>query len=171
MIQFAWPWIGLLAPLPLLLSIATRQRKATSKTAIRLPPDLEFALNTTATKHPHVFRGQMILRWLAWILLLLALAQPWIPGNSTVQPVSGRALALAVDVSASMERRDFSLDGEQSDRLTIVKRVLVTPLGLPYAPYATIRPPTRQSFYCQTAPTTQAQLNQKAQQCLPSLWT
>ena len=123
MIQFAWPWIGLLAPLPLLLSIATRQRKATSKTAIRLPPDLEFALNTTATKHPHVFRGQMILRWLAWILLLLALAQPWIPGNSTVQPVSGRALALAVDVSASMERRDFSLDGEQSDRLTIVKRV------------------------------------------------
>lgn len=119
MIQFAWPWIFFLVPLPLLLRVTARQRTTT----IKLPPDLELALNITETRHPGLFKRRMILPWLAWFLLLLALAQPWIPGKSTVQPVSGRALALAVDVSASMERRDFSLDGEQSDRLTIVKRV------------------------------------------------
>ena len=119
MIQFAWPWIFLLAPLPLLLRVTVRQRAY----ALRLPPDLELALNTTETRHAGLFNRRLMLVWLAWFLLLLALAQPWIPGNSTVQPVSGRALALAVDVSASMERKDFSLDGEQSDRLSIVKRV------------------------------------------------
>lgn len=119
MIQFAWPWIFLLAPLPLLLRINARQRKTT----IRIPPDLELALNTTEARRPGIFKPHRVLPWLAWFLLLLALSQPWIPGKSTVQPVSGRAMALAVDVSASMERRDFTLDGEQSDRLTIVKRV------------------------------------------------
>lgn len=119
MIQFAWPWIFLLAPLPLLLRINGRQ----NKTSIRIPPDLELALNAAEARRPGIFKRHMILPWLAWFLLLLALAQPWIPGKSTVQPVSGRAMALAVDVSASMERRDFTLDGEQSDRLSIVKRV------------------------------------------------
>ena len=119
MIQFAWPWIFLLAPLPLLLRATTRKRATT----IRLPPDLESALGTAMATHSGLINRRLILPWFAWCLLLFALAQPWIPGKSTVQPVSGRALALAVDVSASMERRDFSLDGKQSDRLTIVKRV------------------------------------------------
>ena len=119
MIQFAWPWIFLLVPLPLLLRITARQRMST----IRVPPDLELALNTIQSKNLSSFRRRLILQWLAWILLLSALAQPWIAGKATVQPVSGRALSLAVDVSASMERRDFSLDGKQSDRLSIVKRV------------------------------------------------
>lgn len=119
MIQFAWPWIFLLAPLPLLLRMSHRQRTTT----IKLPPELALALNRTDARHSSLFKHRLILPWLAWALLLLALAQPWIPGKATVQPASGRALALAVDVSASMERKDFSFDGEQSDRLSIVKRV------------------------------------------------
>ena len=66
---------------------------------------------------------EQIAMWLAWIALLLALAQPWRPGDTVVQPVSGRALAMVVDLSGSMERRDFTLDGETSDRLSVVKSV------------------------------------------------
>ena len=116
--HFSWPWVFLLLPLPLVLRAST----GTQKKSLRIPPELESALSQS--QHTRTtLKSRMLWLWLAWCLLLLTLSQPWIPGDASVQPVSGRALTLAVDVSASMERRDFSLDGVQSDRLSVVKQV------------------------------------------------
>ena len=116
--HFSWPWVFLLLPLPLVLRAST----GTQRKSLRIPPELESAL--TQSQHSRAaLKSRMLWLWLAWCLLLLTLSQPWIPGDTSVQPVSGRALTLAVDVSASMERRDFSLDGVQSDRLSVVKQV------------------------------------------------
>ena len=116
--HFTWPWVFLLLPLPLLL----RASQGTQRKSLRIPPQLESALNQSQHTRP-ALKGRMLWLWFAWCLLLLTLSQPWIQGDTSIQPVSGRALTLAVDVSASMERRDFSLDGVQSDRLSVVKQV------------------------------------------------
>ena len=116
--EFSWPWIFLLLPLPLLFRQPT-QGLATN--ALRIPTMLSRALDDLQVSSRYTMSVEQIAMWLAWIALLLALAQPWRPGDTVVQPVSGRALAMVVDLSGSMERRDFTLDGETSDRLSVVK--------------------------------------------------
>ena len=116
--EFSWPWIFLLLPLPLLFRQPT-QSLATN--ALRIPPMLSRALDDLQVSSRYTMSVEQIAMWLAWIALLVALAQPWRPGDTVVQPVSGRALAMVVDLSGSMERRDFTLDGETSDRLSVVK--------------------------------------------------
>ena len=116
--EFSWPWIFLLLPLPLLFRQPT-QGLATN--ALRIPTMLSRALDDLQVSSRYTMSVEQIAMWLAWIALLLALALPWRPGDTVVQPVSGRALAMVVDLSGSMERRDFTLDGETSDRLSVVK--------------------------------------------------
>jgi Ca-activated chloride channel family protein len=56
---------------------------------------------------------------------VLAAAKPQWIGPPIEQQKSGRDLMIAVDLSGSMETRDFTLpDGRQVDRLTAVKHVL-----------------------------------------------
>lgn len=120
MIHFNWPWVLLLLPLPWIL------QKLSAKTvlkAINIPPAMEKALQTLTSGQQHRTGIRQILLWLAWLSLLLAIAQPWLPGDAVIQPVSGRAIAVAVDISGSMERKDFSLDGQTRDRLSVVKEV------------------------------------------------
>lgn len=120
MIHFNWPWIFLLLPLPWLLQ---RLRREPVLTAIDIPPVMDEALQALARQTHRRMSLRQWLSWCCWALLLTSIAQPWLPGDAVVQPVSGRAIALAVDVSGSMERQDFSLDGETGDRLSIVKQV------------------------------------------------
>lgn len=119
MIQFDWPWVFILLPVPLLL----RVKSSYSAMALNIPPELQTIFASLKQTTFHDVNRRMVMLWLAWCLTLLGLSQPWLPGNSVAQPVSGRAIALAVDVSASMQKRDFELDGEQSDRLSVVKSV------------------------------------------------
>lgn len=108
----------LLLPAPLLFRTAQQGRKS-----LRIPADLESAFNALKSGSQGSLNANIAALWLAWCLLLLTLSQPWMPGRSSVQPVSGRALAITVDVSASMEREDFSLNGVEQDRLSVVKEV------------------------------------------------
>jgi len=126
---FAWPWAFTLVPLPWLVRYIARRTAGTSgdpageSVAVRPPPALARAfdeLHRAGRRRPAFARA---LLWLGWLTVLCALARPEAPGDTVVQPVSGRALALVVDLSTSMEREDFTLDGERSDRLSIVKRV------------------------------------------------
>lgn len=121
MIQFAWPWMLLLLPLPILVLI--RKSSITRDAAIPIPPRLADALSTLSSSNNYAINSRLALIWLAWVCLIVALAQPFRPGKTVVQPVSGRAISLAVDVSGSMERQDFTLDGQVSDRLSVVKQV------------------------------------------------
>jgi Ca-activated chloride channel family protein len=65
-----------------------------------------------------------LLRLAAIGLVILAMARPqW--GNTTTEvEASGIDILLAVDISGSMEARDFTLDGHPASRLDVVKSVV-----------------------------------------------
>ncbi len=60
---------------------------------------------------------------LIWLALVVALAGPQRLEPVAALPASGRDVMFALDLSGSMERQDFSLDGEKARRLDAVKRV------------------------------------------------
>lgn len=123
--NFVWPWAFLLLPLPLLARRRLRGvRGAGDDVAVRPPPALADGFDALGRAGRRRLVPANALLWFGWLALIAALARPVAPGDSVVQPVSGRALALVVDLSTSMERRDFALDGETSDRLSVVKRVV-----------------------------------------------
>lgn len=129
MLSFAWPWIGLCLPLPWIVMRFDRWRSRRAGTALSVPPHMAEALQALAPSESRVWRRDSLPVWLAWILFLAALAQPsWIDG-SEIRQASGRALVLAIDLSGSMERQDFVLDGSRVDRLRAVKSVAMDFVG------------------------------------------
>lgn len=124
-LDFAWPWLLLLWPLPWLVRRilpAYRQQPV----SLRVPATATFAAMAPAQGHGGRSAGRwpLLLLWLVWTLLLLAVARPQLPGEPVALPASGRDLFLAVDLSGSMNRRDMTLNGNASTRLDVVKAVL-----------------------------------------------
>lgn len=68
-------------------------------------------------------RARTLLTWALWSGLVAAVAGPRLVLPATALPASGREIMLVMDLSGSMERRDFSLDGDTVTRLAAVKRV------------------------------------------------
>ncbi len=68
--------------------------------------------------------GGLLLRGLALLLIIVALAGPRWPDPGTRIPTEGIAIVLAVDVSGSMAERDFTWRNEPITRLEAVKRAL-----------------------------------------------
>lgn len=116
----AWPWIFLLLPLPLAVRYWPR---SDTTDAIAVPAKLATALNTVNGAQAGSRWLDYLMPWLCWLLLLLAISQPSFTGNAISQTASGRAMAVAIDLSGSMEREDFTLDGNTADRLSVVKTV------------------------------------------------
>ena len=65
----------------------------------------------------------LALMALSWLCLVTAAARPMFVGAPIALPAEGRDLMLAVDLSGSMAREDFTLGGRAADRLTVVKEV------------------------------------------------
>lgn len=63
------------------------------------------------------------LRAAGLVLVIVALAGPRWPDESSRLPTQGIAIAMVVDVSASMAERDFLWQGERLSRLEAVKKV------------------------------------------------
>ena len=118
--EFNWPWIFLLLPLPLLFYVPVKKQ---TRRALPVPYALSEALDKLQSTNKLTLNSEWISMWAIWIALLAAIAQPWHPGDTVAQPVSGRALSLVIDLSGSMERKDFMLDGQTVDRLSVVKSV------------------------------------------------
>ncbi|MDD9962998.1 MAG: VWA domain-containing protein [Gammaproteobacteria bacterium] len=125
MIEWVWPYVLLLAPLPALLRwlwrpLANRQAALTvpDVSSFRLQP--ESAL-TGRTRRLH---WRPALLWLAWLALLTAAARPQWTGEPVTLPTTGRDLMLAVDISGSMGTEDMQLADQLVDRLTVVKQVV-----------------------------------------------
>lgn len=123
MIEFEWPWIFALLPLPLLLRVLLPPADASRQAALRTPFLDDFAESAPAGRAATGSRALLLGTLLAWILLVTAAARPQWFGEPVQLPVSGRDLMLAVDLSASMQEEDFVLGNRAIDRLTAVKRV------------------------------------------------
>jgi len=123
MIDFVWPWALLLLPLPLLARLLLPALDSDAVYALPLPsfPTLERLIaESPPTKHRHWRRWLAVL---AWLLLLVAVAQPLWIGRFQDQPASGRDLMLLVDISGSMRAMDFVRDEEPISRLDMVKQL------------------------------------------------
>lgn len=124
MLSFAFPAALLLLPLPVLLARILPPSRG-GDPALIAP---EATVNWFSGRRPPrsvsspEFLGR-VLPWLAWSLLVLALAGPRQIVPTPALPVTGRDLMLALDLSGSMVRTDFALDGAEISRLDAVKRV------------------------------------------------
>jgi Ca-activated chloride channel family protein len=118
---FAWPWVGWLLPLPLLLRWLLPARRSAMQ-ALRVPwgERLDGIAEGPST--------HSALRWLlpglAWSLLCVALARPQELGPAQAPPRQARQLLLAVDLSGSMSEQDMRLGDSVVDRLTAAKAVI-----------------------------------------------
>ncbi|MFZ5962509.1 VWA domain-containing protein [Thalassococcus sp. BH17M4-6] len=119
--SFAAPWAALLLPLPLLL-LWLLPTRAGRTAALGLPPAIATAFQpadaTPARRH-----ARAVSLALAWIALVAALAGPRQERLLDLVPASGRDIVLVLDLSGSMERKDFDLDGTQVSRLAAVQDV------------------------------------------------
>ncbi|WP_103761017.1 VWA domain-containing protein [Roseovarius confluentis] len=119
--SFAFPWAALLLPLPFLLFRLLPGRPVAAS-ALNLPPAIAetFRPIDTAPVRRHALTTILVL---AWIFLVAALTDPRMERTLEMVPASGRDIVLALDLSGSMEREDFVLDGAQVSRLAAVQDV------------------------------------------------
>lgn len=111
---FAWPLALLLLPLPLLMRFLP---PAAALGGLRVPAHVFAGIAASAGTGRHA-----ILAVLAWVALVVALAGPQISRVSDMLPASGRDIVLVIDLSGSMQKEDFQLDGQPISRLDAVKR-------------------------------------------------
>jgi len=129
MIEFAYPGLFAVLPLPLLiiwLAPAYKERKPSVKV-----PYFARLVDVTGEKPQSgavlLNRNnlQRIFITLAWLCLVTAMAKPEVIGPAIEQQKSARDLMIAVDLSGSMSVEDFTLENKQTvNRLTAVKQVL-----------------------------------------------
>jgi Ca-activated chloride channel homolog len=129
MFEFARPWLLALLPLPLLVWWALPPYHA-RQASVQVPffDRLAAATGQTPQRGAVVLRRravQMIFAVLIWILIVAALAQPQWVSDPLTHEIAARDLILAVDISGSMDQRDFrAADGQMLTRLDGVKRVI-----------------------------------------------
>ena len=119
----AWPWMLLGLPLPFLVRRFFPPSNEANESGLKVP---NFALFSTLINRPSVEQYTNWRLWIgliAWCFLVLASARPEHIGDEVEIPVSGRNLMLAVDLSGSMDAKDFELGGRRVDRLTATKAV------------------------------------------------
>ncbi len=129
MIELANPWVLLLLPLPLLVWwLAPPYRQTTG--AIRFPffqaitqiTGAEARTGSTIVRRRNL---QMLVAVAVWSLVVVALARPERVGEPVEITKAARDLILAIDISGSMDERDFSKgDAEPLQRLAAVKDIV-----------------------------------------------
>ena len=123
MLEFEWPWIFLLLPLPIFLRLLLKPASV-EQAALRVPFLNDFdEPGSNASQHIVRHRIWLLLAIFAWIALLAAAARPQWLGEPIELPIKGRDIMLAVDLSDSMKQKDFRLSGRRVDRLTATKAV------------------------------------------------
>lgn len=120
MIEFAWPELFYLLPIPLLIYIFVPKAHKIQSAALIVPDLQEFeGFNTNVTFSLPKLKGLFL--FLIWGALIAAAARPQWIGEGIEIPQSGRDLMLAVDLSGSMQLADFEINGQYVDRLTALK--------------------------------------------------
>ncbi len=121
-VTFAWPWALLAAPLPLLVRWLLPPAPESGVAALRVPSTRLFPRAEDADRMP-ALSPRFLVAVLAWALTVAAAARPQLAGEQVEAPVTGRNLMLAVDLSGSMEARDFTLGSRTVNRLVATKAV------------------------------------------------
>jgi len=121
--SLAWPWVLLALPLPLIIRYVLPEAKGLSEAGLRVPSIESFSTLKDRSGTEQLLNWRFWIAVIAWMLLILAAARPERIGEELDVPVAGRNLMLAVDLSGSMDQKDFELVGRRVDRLTATKAV------------------------------------------------
>jgi len=121
--SFAWPWMFLALPLPFLARALLPPAADANEAGLKVPSLESFAVLAEGRRSQQLFNWRMWVASVAWILLVTAAARPERVGDEVDVPVTGRNLMLAVDLSGSMDAKDFELANRRVDRLTATKAV------------------------------------------------
>jgi Ca-activated chloride channel family protein len=124
MIEWLWPWMLLLAPLPWLVQRLV-PAASSQQPALRAPFFSEWRQLSDAQRG-RARRGDVVSSlalWLLWLLLLVAAARPIWVGEPVELPNSGRDLMLAVDISGSMRIEDMQVGDMLMPRVDAVRQV------------------------------------------------
>ncbi|MEP5569657.1 MAG: VWA domain-containing protein [Halioglobus sp.] len=124
MIEWVWPFMLFLAPLPWLVRRFAPVAQG-QEPALRAPFFSQWQQlsanqgrsNRTAARLP------IAALWSVWLLLLIAAARPLWVGEPIELPNSGRDLMLAVDISGSMTIEDMEVSDQLVSRIRAVKQV------------------------------------------------
>ncbi|WP_159820960.1 vWA domain-containing protein [Colwellia sp. 20A7] len=122
MITFAWPWLLLLLPLPLLVYWLPKKNTDQVSAALIMPQLIE-SHSVSETRQTSK-KAPLIVLTLCWLLTVLALSQPQWLGDAIDIPTEGREMMIAVDLSGSMQIEDMQLNGNTVNRLNMLKVVL-----------------------------------------------
>ncbi|MFQ5635253.1 MAG: VWA domain-containing protein [Gammaproteobacteria bacterium] len=121
--SLAWPWMLLALPLPLVIAAVLPPVTVTAEAGLKVPSLASFTVLTGRSEAEQLLNWRVWIAIIAWVLLVLAAARPERIGDELDVPVSGRNLMLAVDLSGSMDAKDFELGNRRVDRLTATKAV------------------------------------------------
>ena len=121
--SLAWPWVLVALPLPLLARKLLSESPSLQDAGLKVPSLGVFSLLSRRSDTEHLLSWRAWLAVTAWILLVVAAARPEHIGDELDVQVSGRNLMLAVDLSGSMDQKDFELGNRRVDRLTATKAV------------------------------------------------
>lgn len=125
--QFDYLWVFLLLPLPWVVYRFMRPYHE-ARSALRVP--FFFAMSRAVnqlpgTSPPSGGRWQVLVNLLVWGLLVAACARPVLVEKAIEREQPIRDMLLAIDISQSMQARDFTdANGRQVDRLSAVKGVV-----------------------------------------------
>jgi Ca-activated chloride channel family protein len=124
MIEFVWPWVFAVLPLPWLLNRLLP--RAGNRDAALYVPFFRALSRLDAGAARNSARNLLLaaLVVLSWLLLVTAAARPQWIGEPIELPTTGRDLMLVVDISGSMEAQDMQLGGQGANRLQVVKSVV-----------------------------------------------
>jgi len=131
--EFHWPWMALLALLPLLVRYFWPRPAGDRHDAVEglqttlLHPALSHLSEAFETRKPRQPLSVHLYGWLLtllWLALVLALMRPQWLEPYTENRTAGYDLMLAVDTSRSMTALDFTLNGEEVSRMQVVKGVV-----------------------------------------------
>ena len=127
-LEFAYTWVIWLVPLPLLiLLLPPLKYRAESLYVAYFSEVVELKEEAPAKGVRIASRNwfEMILMFVIWGLLLIALSSPQLVGEPQKQIKTARNFLLNIDISLSMETRDWvSKEGRRTTRWGAVKEVM-----------------------------------------------
>jgi len=127
--HFAYPWVLLLLPLPLLMHwLAPAHQEARLAVYVPFMSVLSRLVGGSAGAGAVITRRrrlQLVQVVVGWLALVIALARPVWLGDALIQELPMRDMLVALDLSGSMETRDFTAaSGAPAERLAAAKEVL-----------------------------------------------
>lgn len=125
-LSFLWWYAIMLWPTPLLLFWFFRKQRQQVNQAkpIYIPGYASISSASVSGQNPNSQWLRWLLFTLVWSGLIFAIMRPTFYGEPLALPQEGRDLFIAVDLSGSMQTQDMEVNGQQVDRLVMVKHVL-----------------------------------------------